>query len=128
MAIQTITGTVKDTGGTLWEATSVELQFAGVTTPGVTGKTDGDGAFSIEVFNNATEIKTVNARLEDGSTFAFELDPEDETMAIGLLKANGPTDTPCLRPVPHDVAWGEITGDLEDQTDLQAALDAKADV
>lgn len=29
--------------------------------------------------------------------------------------------------VSADIAWGTITGDLEDQTDLQGALDAKAD-
>lgn len=129
MGIQTIIGTVLDTAGEVWADASVELQFDGNDQPGVVGRTDEEGAFSIAVFNNATEAKTVAARLSDGSRFVFSLDPEDEETDAGTLSAFGVSDDAVLRPVPgiSGVAWGDVTGTLEDQEDLQSALDAKAD-
>ena len=38
-----------------------------------------------------------------------------------------PTNTTYWQTVSTNTHWGEITGDLEDQTDLKAVLDAKAD-
>lgn len=56
--------------------------------------------------------------------------------SLGMLKRIGPTDYYTYDPdssdewqpfsVPGGAAWGGITGTLGDQTDLQAALDAKA--
>ena len=132
MGQQTITGIVLDTAGDPWADTSVEVQFdngsGALAAAGVVGKTNEDGEFSIAVFNNSAAVTKCLARLEDGSLFAFDIDPEDETTDAGTLASSGGSGQALLTPVPNvPVAWGDMTGDLADQEDLQAALDAKAD-
>jgi len=136
--IQTITGTVKQADGTDWSGAVVEFQLdtgTGLfTRAGVAGKTDGSGDFSVEVSNNATVTKRCLVRLPDDNIFAFDLDPNDATPAIGTIQtSNGDAEEPRLTETNAaaaggSAAWGGITGTLSAQTDLQTELDAKADL
>ena len=67
--------------------------------------TDGVGIASIELISTVDLVKTYRINYTNGNYFDFEV-------------ADG-SDADCV--------WGQITGTLSDQTDLQNALDAKAD-
>lgn len=132
MATQTITGNVQTAAGEDWAGATVEIQFDNGTGEfsgqAVAAVTDNGGDFEIQVVNNSDAARRVLLRLPDASLFALSLDPEDTDVDAGTLSAYGTTSEPLLAAVPGTYApaeWGDITGDVTDQTDLQSALDDK---
>lgn len=55
------------------------------------------------------------------------LDIQVNGTSVGTFTANQSGNTTANIVVPDSATWGNITGDIEDQTDLQDALDSKQD-
>lgn len=74
-----------------------------------------------ELYNDAGYITSASLpTVNDG-----ELTIKVNGSSIATFTANQGTDTIADITVPNSAAWGNITGTLSDQTDLQNALDAK---
>lgn len=111
--IQTITGTVLDAAGAPWASAVVEFQLDDGTgvfrAPGVAGKTDGSGDFSVEVSNNASTSTRCLVRLPDDNIFAFDLAHDDATPAIGTIRsADGSDAVPRLTETGPGTGGGSI--------------------
>ena len=91
-----------------------------------------------EATRNAVEAATAQTVYSNGSTSAFDShanvtfegdffynDGTDADGNVATQNANGSWS--WAAPAGGGGTWGSITGTLSDQTDLQAALDAKAD-
>ena len=91
-----------------------------------------------EATRNAVEAATAQTVYSNGSTSAFDShanvtfesdffynDGTDATGNVATQNANGSWS--WAAPAGGGGTWGSITGTLSAQTDLQAALDAKAD-
>lgn len=104
MKTQTFTGTVLDEAGDGWADALVELQFddgtGELSGPTVTGVTDSGGDFSIDAFSNAEDAQILLIRLPNGNLFSAEIDPDDDTIALGELESSGGTDTVKLSVIP----------------------------
>ena len=74
-----------------------------------------------ELNNNAGYI--TSAAIGDG-TLTIQVNNE----TVGTFTANQSGNTTANIEVPDSATWGNITGDIEDQTDLTTALASKQDV
>jgi hypothetical protein len=137
MGIQTVTGIVLDAAGDPWADAIVEIQFddgdGDFSGAGVVGVTDIDGIFSVELFNNAAEVKRCLIGLPDDNLFAFDLDPQDSTPDVGNLETSGGSGEPRLvATMPTSVA-SAITAAVgvkldKDISALAAATPVAADI
>lgn len=76
-------------------------------------------ATDVGALPSSTVIPTVN----NGT-----LDIQVNGTSVGTFTANQSGNTTANIVVPDSATWGNITGDIADQTDLQTALDDKQDV
>ena len=122
---------VDDTGanyawnGSSWDKLSENIDLSGYvpTSRTINGKSlSGDislTASDVGALPSSTVIPTVN----NGT-----LDIQVNGTSVGTFTANQSGNTTANIIVPDSATWGNITGDLTDQTDLQNALNDKQDV
>lgn len=88
MGVQTIRGILTDGSAPLANVV-VEVQFSygasQVTGPGVVAKTDDDGSFSVDVFNNAQGVDKVALTIAENIITTFDFDPEEAEVDIGTV-------------------------------------------
>lgn len=91
-------------------------------------KTDLDNYINSKIYTNATEditgnrlqevLRTINASVENNS---------NKGIADGYASLDETGKVPLEQLPIQPPQWGDITGDLADQTDLQTVLDSKQD-
>lgn len=76
-----------------------------------------------ELNNNVGYITSADLPEVNDGTLTIQVNNTD----VGTFSANQSTNETINISVPDSATWGNITGDIADQTDLQDALDAKYD-
>lgn len=76
-----------------------------------------------ELNNNAGYITSASLPTVNDGTLTIQVNSTD----VGTFSANQSTNKTINIPVPDSATWGNITGDIDDQTDLKNALSAKYD-
>lgn len=107
MSKQTISGIVVDGDSIPVANVVVEVQFSygasQVTGPGVPAMTDDNGAFSVEVINEADGLDTCAVTIFGQIVNTFELDPEEASIDLGTITVEGTASSrPRLVAVPVD--------------------------
>lgn len=113
----TYTAVLSPTLGALATGVSAKVKFNTASTAASTFNPDGLGAKKI--FKSPT-VQAGNGDLVLNQIYDLVYDATLDSAAGGWLVAGGIN-------VSSGAAWGSLTGTLSAQTDLQAALDAKAD-
>ncbi len=76
-----------------------------------------------ELVNNAGYITSASLPTVNDGTLTIQVNSTD----VGTFSANQSSNETINIPVPDSATWGNITGDIDDQTDLKNALSAKYD-
>lgn len=94
--------------------------------------TNGAGSTQSRIGRGATSddlaIVVVNGILDLQSSNGIRVTPQVTGTVLSYLGLNTDNELMLVPDPLTEVSWGDITGTLSDQTDLQNALDAKEDV